>query len=514
MKTLTSKIKLGILSSFLFIHAQILAQNNALDFDNSQYVNIPHDPLLDLAGDFTVEFWFNHTTIGNVIIIEKGSNNQEWSIQQSSGLKILLNIGNTTTSTNGTYNDGNWHHAAVVYRGANDASIYIDGVDDTGVASVGTPDYVTYDGDINIGGRGASNSYNGLLDEVRIWDDERTIGEIQANRYNTLVGNEANLVSYFPFDETSGTNLPDLSGNGLDGTLMNMTGTEWAASGALRFPIYNATAVNTSEFTANWEAIAGGADDLTIEWGTGGSFANNTVLIGGSQNGSSSVVSASLTAGTVYEYRIKATVGGAETGYTEERSFMVEPGYALDFDGTADYIELFESDIFVGDFTIEAWIYLTDFSDYRPLISKQGTSDNNTAEFNFQVQGPINGNLSFFLGTGSGIADVSGNNSTDQDIQLNTWTHVAAVVDGTNMYLYIDGVLSGSSTFSGIRQNTTAPVRVAQYNNAIAQYWPGSLDEIRIWDYARNATEIADNTYSTLTGQESGLTGYYRFDET
>ena len=37
----------------------------------------------------------------------------------------------------------------------------------------------------------------------------------------------ANLVGYWPLNETSGTNAPDESGNGNDGTLVNMEDTDW-----------------------------------------------------------------------------------------------------------------------------------------------------------------------------------------------------------------------------------------------------------------------------------------------
>ena len=36
-----------------------------------------------------------------------------------------------------------------------------------------------------------------------------------------------NLVGYWPFNETSGTNAPDESGNGNDGTLVNMEDADW-----------------------------------------------------------------------------------------------------------------------------------------------------------------------------------------------------------------------------------------------------------------------------------------------
>ena len=38
---------------------------------------------------------------------------------------------------------------------------------------------------------------------------------------------DEHLVSYWPFNETSGTNAPDLSGNGNDGTLVNMEDADW-----------------------------------------------------------------------------------------------------------------------------------------------------------------------------------------------------------------------------------------------------------------------------------------------
>ena len=44
--------------------------------------------------------------------------------------------------------------------------------------------------------------------------------------YRNLPSTE-HLVGYWPFDETSGTNAPDLSGNGNDGTLVNMEDADW-----------------------------------------------------------------------------------------------------------------------------------------------------------------------------------------------------------------------------------------------------------------------------------------------
>ena len=44
---------------------------------------------------------------------------------------------------------------------------------------------------------------DGVMDDIRIWDDIRTQGEIQANDDTQLNGNEANLVAYWMLNNNS-----------------------------------------------------------------------------------------------------------------------------------------------------------------------------------------------------------------------------------------------------------------------------------------------------------------------
>jgi len=44
--------------------------------------------------------------------------------------------------------------------------------------------------------------FNGQIDEFRVWNVARTQTQIQSNLHKTLVGNEANLVAYYNFDQT------------------------------------------------------------------------------------------------------------------------------------------------------------------------------------------------------------------------------------------------------------------------------------------------------------------------
>jgi len=51
--------------------------------------------------------------------------------------------------------------------------------------------------------------FNGQIDEFRIWNVARTATQITSTMSKTLAGNEAGLVGYWKFDETSGTTAAD-----------------------------------------------------------------------------------------------------------------------------------------------------------------------------------------------------------------------------------------------------------------------------------------------------------------
>jgi hypothetical protein len=44
-------------------------------------------------------------------------------------------------------------------------------------------------------------------------------------------------------------------------------------------------------------------------------------------------------------------------------------------------------------------------------------------------------------------------------------------------------------------------------------YFPGTMDEIRIWNMARSQSNINANKNSTIATNSTGLVGYYKLDE-
>jgi len=109
-----------------------------------------------------------------------------------------------------------WHHIAAVYSAEHSASLYIDGILKKALPTLGP---MSHTDDLYIGGFGPQENFAGMIDEVRIWNVERTEDEIRSSMYKKLSGNETNLVAYWDFNEGEGQIARDSSKNNNDGQL-------------------------------------------------------------------------------------------------------------------------------------------------------------------------------------------------------------------------------------------------------------------------------------------------------
>jgi hypothetical protein len=192
--------------------------------------------------------------------------------------------------------------------------------------------------------------------------------------------------------------------------------------------------------------------------------------------------------------------------------------------------------------TIEAWVRMNMMGpEWSGLIS--AAQDDSSNEFGFTILQRSNEagafRWSFGLSTAGGSdADGDGDMTYLQDDRsthpVNEWHHIASTYDGTTMQVLVDGVVtaSDSTTQSGaIRYpHSTYLNRVNQihggwftigaYNDA-NEYYPmdGLMDELRLWNVARPAADIAGTNcndpcaYGGATGCVAGLMHFWRFDE-
>ncbi|MGB3802622.1 MAG: LamG-like jellyroll fold domain-containing protein, partial [Sphingopyxis granuli] len=97
-------------------------------------------------------------------------------------------------------------------------------------------------------------------------------------------------------------------------------------------------------------------------------------------------------------------------------------------------------------------------------------------------------------------------------IESERWVHVAATYDGAVMRLYVDGLQVAERDFAEAIRHSGAPLVIGGGPQAYYP-WNGAIDEVRVWDVARSAAQIAAAAQAPLSGGESGLVGYWRFDE-
>ena len=188
------------------------------------YVLIPDSASLDISGSYSYELWYKGALYGNTVVMEKGGN-KLFMIQPDSGTGLFY--GHYLQAFNTPIYDGNFHHLAVVYDVSTQIlSLYIDGVifaSGSKVPPIPNNDPVVF------GSRGGGYPFNGMIDEVSIYNRALTPQEIKAISDAGSAGKSKDSylqpmqppqsVLWLPFDETSGTTAEDLSGAGRVGTL-------------------------------------------------------------------------------------------------------------------------------------------------------------------------------------------------------------------------------------------------------------------------------------------------------
>lgn len=178
-------------------------------------------------------------------------------------------------------------------------------------------------------------------------------------------------------------------------------------------------------------------------------------------------------------------------------------GHALRFDGVDDFVTASTGTaLFVSALTVEAWI--------RPDVLAGAAS----------ARVLVVGDAGFVLALdtaspGDAVASVCDGfcdaaRSTSAPIQVGVWHHVALTHDGVVLRLYVDGVQAASKGFVGdVDDAATLRFGLRPGGAGLA----GLLDEVRIWNHARSAGQIAADRFLVLAGSEPGLLAYYRFEE-
>jgi len=154
----------------------------------------------------------------------------------------------------------------------------------------------------------------------------------------------------------------------------------------------------------------------------------------------------------------------------------------------------------IGDFTCEFWVYRNgDWTQENSRFVDKGWNGGFALDRYITtdlVQAEINGELYY---------------TTNIKLSPNLWTHFAWVRQGSTIYTYSGGaaygesqacdssILSGSYPFTFGANGSTAPY---------GEFFNGTLNEIRFWNYARSSGDIAANYNQQVSPSSPGLLLY------
>lgn len=202
-----------------------------LDGSNNCSGAAASNSFFDNPANFTIAFWMKTTAIGSGIwnLIDKSEvvsfKGLAVEARQNSGKTVIwANISDgsssytiQSSSSAPSLNDGSWHHVAITYDSVAGFHVYIDGTNED-TAPSGSPGVnfsqllhpVIVADDFTYGA--GVQPYSGKFDDFRLYTATLSSGDV-----STLAsGGEPSTspVALWKFDETSGTNAADSSGNG------------------------------------------------------------------------------------------------------------------------------------------------------------------------------------------------------------------------------------------------------------------------------------------------------------
>jgi C1A family cysteine protease len=182
-------------------------------------------------------------------------------------------------------------------------------------------------------------------------------------------------------------------------------------------------------------------------------------------------------------------------------------GYAIAYDGVNDYVDSNKDNEFrIANGTFEAWFYAYTYTGYGCLWSKDVDNYNDDIYTYFKADGT----LSFGIDKSSGGSNAHCVDSIDP-IEVNKWYHLAVIWGTGGLKMYLNGELQG--TYSIDNPVVAATVTLQLANRRSGAYFNGIIDEVRVWESRRSETEIQENMYKTLNGDETNLVSSWSFNE-
>jgi len=431
--------------------AAVPTTSNGLGFDGIDDGVVLNSSLLSSnTNELTYELWLKPYQLAGFTAL---LNHDSWSTGyvhfQFHGNNIGFDInGGNDNVFSYAFNTNTWYHVALVYSSAaGTLKFYVNGLLLDTVTNNSFPS-IAGNVPISMGAWANGRFFNGVMDEVRIWNVARTQSEIQSNMNSELAGTETGLVAYYPFNQgiaagnnTAISNVIDKTPNARNGVLNNFAKTGTTSN----FVVGKvANVISVPRVISNGLQINYDASSPNSYPGTGTIWSD----ISGANNHAALAGNPAFTA--------------------------TAPSYFTFTGGNNANVNFAWS----TDFTCSLWIYPISGpgGQYSRIVSTNGD--------NFEIAISNNNQLSYYSPTVSWQSNIT-------TLASATWSQVVFVKSSNSLSIYVNNVLvrntnigavTGNRIYLGQRHNTGEGSNVRMGSFLIYNYGLSTSDLSSNWN--------------------------------
>ncbi len=185
--------------------------------------------------------------------------------------------------------------------------------------------------------------------------------------------------------------------------------------------------------------------------------------------------------------------------------------YALENDRNASSNYIFPDDKMVNltNYTIEFKVYSYNFGNVgniKRVLAIEGKNEEEANMFRFGENGSAGGDILQWVLPG-------GRCFSSTHFKTNRWYLVSCTYDGATFKMYVDGVEDAQA--SGTGKSTPFQrfeLGMSWGNYRTSQFFQGRLCEVRVWNRALTASEIATG-FAGVNAHSDGLVAYWKMNE-
>jgi len=470
-----------------------------------------------IPNEGTIEFWFNPNfdgdTTDQIVFMDARDSSRWWTVGAGGnfgGSQLTFSCEDGADvdyfakfDMSSYVSSGNWYHVAGTWKIGEPLRLYVDADLKNSTSNLASFDIDDRENTLRMG-YALDPSYswppvgyfNGTMDEVRMWSRALSWEEINASYnstvnqlYHNFTGLSVGNYSYYAHaidaagnENTTETRHFEVKSN--DTTKPNISFVSPTPD--------NNTAISDTYVCINVSTTDANNICSFIDW--------NQSLMGywNFEHTNSTHVFDNSTYGNNGTFN-----GGLSTSDINAGNY----GYALEFDGSDDYVEVVSSDLDItGDLTVEAWVYPETYNpvssvDRRILINR---IDGNNA---YQITCWSGGGFIFAVNDGG-----TQYKNDSRGYSTHTWYHLLGTYDATSheIILYVNGTVDSNGTSPARSLGNSGNLQIGRKSDDTG-YFKGAIDEVRIWNRVLGWEEInasynskVNQLYHNFTGLSEG----------